>query len=277
MSQQEADNEEPEAQTIDYFLNLVEDEEPVRASAISSPRLSLEYNTNEVGRGSYTDLLRQNYSDAVKTRDMEKIIAGGEQKAEVVILATSLGGIRKKFFSSKRALTFLFCKGVAYYYIDINRDSSMAKNLRDNELFQTWKYEQILQLSSNSLTSSSEVMIPQILIDGVSIGGETELQDLEEDGDLDWLFARLACPCCLSEKGVEVTTCPNCGTELNSLIPPDAANDGTVQLFVQDQLCNAVEGESVSEVSSLTTLKSGIRRGSTYNYEQVFGDLPLEE
>ncbi|KAF8820495.1 hypothetical protein IE077_004474 [Cardiosporidium cionae] len=277
MSQQGEEDEEPEGQTIDYFLNLVEDEEPVRGAVISSPRLSLEYSTNEAGRGSYTDALRLNYTDAVKTRDMEKIIAGGEQKAEVVILATSFGGIRKQFFSSKRALSFLYCKGVAYYYIDTNRDFSKAKNLRDNELFQTWKSEQILQFTSTSSSSSPEVMIPQILIDGVSIGGETELQDLEEDGDLDWIFARLACPSCLCEKDMEIVSCPNCGTVLTSLIPPEAANDGSVQLFVQDQLCNGTEDESVSEISSLTTLKSGIRRGSTYNYEQVFGDLPLEE
>lgn len=46
--------------------------------------------------------------------------------AEIVVISTSLGSIKRQFFSSKRVQHFLDCKGVVYFLIDCNRDLSSA-------------------------------------------------------------------------------------------------------------------------------------------------------
>ncbi|CDJ43666.1 hypothetical protein, conserved [Eimeria tenella] len=106
--------------------------------------------------------------------------------AEVVVVATSLGSIKRQFFSSKRVQHFLDCKGIVYFLIDCNRDTSAAMNLKDIELFKEWKAQGILRTveNPNSETGEPEVELPQVLVDGVVLGGENELQELEEDGDL---------------------------------------------------------------------------------------------
>ncbi|CDJ68277.1 Cgd7_4360 protein, related [Eimeria necatrix] len=106
--------------------------------------------------------------------------------AEVVVLGTSLSSIKRQFFSSKRVQHFLDCKGIVYFLIDCNRDTSAAMNLKDIELFKEWKAQGILRTveNPNSETGEPEVELPQVLVDGVVLGGEHELQELEEDGDL---------------------------------------------------------------------------------------------
>ncbi|CDJ52864.1 hypothetical protein, conserved [Eimeria brunetti] len=48
------------------------------------------------------------------------------ETAEIVAVSTSLHSIKRQFFSSKRLLHFLDCKGVVYFLIDCNRDISSA-------------------------------------------------------------------------------------------------------------------------------------------------------
>lgn len=140
--------------------------------------------------------------------------------AEVVALVTSLGAGRKQFFGSKRAMHLLDCKGVAYYSIDANKD--VGSDRLDNALIQSWGEAQILQNDGNT------ILIPQVLIDGVSIGGWSDLQDLEEDGDLDWILARALCPNCLVEKSPNAESCATCGVLFQELIPIEAVEQKLV-------------------------------------------------
>ncbi|OEH76104.1 uncharacterized protein LOC34620909 [Cyclospora cayetanensis] len=172
--------------------------------------------------------------------------------AEIVVLATSLGSIKRQFFSSKRVQHFLDCKGVVYFLIDTNRDLSVAMNLKDTELYKEWKSQGILRTieNPNSETGEPEVALPQVLVDGVVLGGENDLQELEEDGDLDWIFARAACPCCLHEKPPEASSCASCGAMFTSLIPAEVQASGGVQQMLQGYTYNSVEdgaGERLKE------------------------------
>lgn len=45
---------------------------------------------------------------------------------QVVLIHTSLSGVRRHFYGSLRAKQFLDVKGVVYYQIDANRDFSTA-------------------------------------------------------------------------------------------------------------------------------------------------------
>eukprot|EP00922_Rhytidocystis_sp_ex-Travisia-forbesii_P014797 GHVS01022138.1.p2 GENE.GHVS01022138.1~~GHVS01022138.1.p2 ORF type:complete len:253 (+),score=46.90 GHVS01022138.1:88-846(+) len=153
--------------------------------------------------------------------------------AEVILVMTSLGSSRRSFYSSKRAQNLLDCKDVVYFLIDSNRDMSTARDLKDSELIDDWRSKKLLMASDSERKSgagetSGSVVIPQVLVDGVVIGSETALQDLEEDGDLEWIFARAACPSCLHEKPSVCSECPSCGIQFCSMIPQDFVDSGQV-------------------------------------------------
>ncbi|CRG93515.1 conserved Plasmodium protein, unknown function [Plasmodium gallinaceum] len=151
------------------------------------------------------------------------------QEAEIVLITTSLGGIKASFFSSLRAQNLLNCKKYVYFVIDTNRDTSTAKNLKDTELFTKWKKDQLL------LTNENGVILPQILIDGISIGNDVDLQNLEDEGNLDFIVARLKCPNCLIEKFNTDESCPNCKYDYVSLISDDLIkNNGVIRILQGD-------------------------------------------
>ncbi|KEP62124.1 UNVERIFIED_CONTAM: hypothetical protein HHA_265510 [Hammondia hammondi] len=164
--------------------------------------------------------------------------------AEIILVTTSLGSIRRQFFSSQRLKNFLDCKGVVYVIIDSNRDTSSAKNLKDVELFKDWKANRILKATEETeFSSEPEVIIPQVLVDGVFVGDETVVQDFEEDGDLDWIFSRAACPACLHEKPPDAPSCPSCGVTYRSLIPAQYIAEAQVIQMLQGCPYNGEEGE----------------------------------
>ncbi|KAL8435245.1 hypothetical protein ACSSS7_002591 [Eimeria intestinalis] len=153
------------------------------------------------------------------------------EAAEIVVIGTSLGSIKRQFFSSKRVQHFL-------------------DYLKDTELFKEWRSQGLLRCVESPDGGEPEVELPQVLVDGVVLGGETDLQELEEDGDLDWVFARAACPCCLHEKPTEASSCASCGAVFTSLIPADVLAAGGVQQMLQGYVYNAAEegaGSSAGE------------------------------
>jgi len=193
--------------------------------------------------------------------------------AEVIVIMTSLGSVRRMHFGSKRAQHILNCKGVVYYVIDINRDVSEGAKLCDQELYESWKREGILLMSDESV-----YQIPQILIDGVPIGDETMLQDLEEDGDLDWIIARAACPACLNEKDPTDFQCPSCETVLRTLVPEEKVYNGEIQQLFKGKNYGAFGDGGVFEATTpfLTKFKSAGRCDSAAidTYEDLFGEDP---
>ncbi|SBS82235.1 conserved Plasmodium protein, unknown function [Plasmodium ovale] len=154
------------------------------------------------------------------------------QEAEIVLVTTSLGGIKSSFFSSLRAQNLLNCKKFLYFVIDSNRDTSTAKNLKDEELFNKWKDDELL------LTNENGIVLPQILIDGVSVGNDVSLQNLEDEGNLDFIVSRLKCPNCLSEKSNTDVSCPSCKYDYVSLISDELIKDNGVIRMLQGELYN---------------------------------------
>ncbi|KJP89512.1 hypothetical protein AK88_00723 [Plasmodium fragile] len=157
------------------------------------------------------------------------------QEAEIVLITTSLGGIKSSFFSSLRAQNLLNCKKFLYVVIDSNRDTSTAKNLKDEELFNQWKEDELLQSNENG------VVLPQVLIDGVSVGNDIALQNLEDEGNLDFIVSRLKCPNCLQEKSNTDVQCPHCKYDYVSLISDDLIRDNAVVRMLQGELYNEDE------------------------------------
>ncbi|CDI81824.1 hypothetical protein, conserved, partial [Eimeria acervulina] len=104
--------------------------------------------------------------------------------------------------------------------------------LKDTELFNEWKAQGILRTVENPNSESGEpegaaaitttrlsavsaaVELPQVLVDGVVLGGEHELQELEEDGDL---------------------------------VPAAAVEAGQVQQMLQGYIYNSLEQQSSGE------------------------------
>ncbi|GIX65053.1 theoredoxin domain containing protein,putative [Babesia caballi] len=160
-----------------------------------------------------------------------------EVMAEVVLVTTSFGGVKRQFFQSRLAQHLLDCKGIVYYVVDANRDFTRARELKDRVLFDQWSSEGLLKTEEKGDRSS--VTLPQLLIDGVSIGCTRAAQDLEDDGDLDYMIARMVCPGCLSEKPQDALQCPHCNVVYRSLIPPEYVDGVDIQRMCQGVLFGA--------------------------------------
>ncbi|VWU48200.1 conserved protein, unknown function [Hepatocystis sp. ex Piliocolobus tephrosceles] len=185
-----------------------------------------EYNENE-GTVENDNITNNEHNEE---GDLEITII---QEAEIVLVTTSLGGIKTSFFSSLRASNLLNCKKYLYFIIDTNRDTGTAKNLKDTELFNKWKDDNLLASNENG------IILPQILIDGVSIGNDITLQNLEDEGLLDLIISRQKCPKCLSDKSNTDITCPNCNCDYVSLISDELIKTNGVIRLLQGELYNA--------------------------------------
>lgn len=198
--------------------------------------------------------------------------------AEIVLVMNSFGGLRRSYFASKRAKHLLDCKGVVYYVVDCNKDFTDASGLKDNELYDKWVAQGKLKKSEREVTVEDNIQIPQVLMDGHPIGNEISLQDLEEDGDLDWIYARAACPACLNEKDPSEVTCPTCHLALESIVPEDLVYSGQIQQLYKGQNYGAL-GEG--EVFEHPTFKSSSTAegvvSNDFTYEDLFGEVPPEE
>lgn len=217
---------------------------------------------------------------AVAAGDRQVAVAGVPHtgvNAEVVLLMTSFGGVRRHFFSSLRARHLLDCKGIVYYVVDCNKDFSEASGLKDKELFDQWRAEGRLKKSEIEAPATNEdnVQIPQIIIDGHPIGDEVALQDLEEDGDLDWICARAACPQCLNEKDSNDATCASCALNLESIVPEDMVYSGHIQ-----QLCKGrnygAQSEEVFEHPTMKNANADVSHSESLTYQDLFGEAPPE-
>eukprot|EP00921_Rhytidocystis_pertsovi_P007940 GHVQ01013128.1.p1 GENE.GHVQ01013128.1~~GHVQ01013128.1.p1 ORF type:complete len:682 (+),score=118.64 GHVQ01013128.1:697-2742(+) len=138
--------------------------------------------------------------------------------AEVVLVVTSLGAVRQQYYAALRAQHFLDCKGIDYYVIDINQD--IGQDLPDTQLFSAWNRRGLLMHTKrkNDQNHATHVLIPQVLVDGVPLGDDISLQDLEDEGDLDWIIRRRACGRCLSDRTEHWRICRHCGQKFRSIV-----------------------------------------------------------
>lgn len=110
----------------------------------------------------------------------------------------------------------------------------------DSEIFDKLKNEGLLKM--DPLESDGTISLPQIFVDGVYIGNDVSLQDLEEDNDFDWIINRRACGACLSDKDEDMEVCPNCNQIFKTIIPPELVYSGGVQQIYRGSNTAAQEG-----------------------------------
>eukprot|EP00375_Theileria_parva_P000754 XP_763424.1 hypothetical protein [Theileria parva strain Muguga] len=131
-----------------------------------------------------------------------------EMLAEVVLLTSSLGGLKKQLFESARAQHLLDCKGLVYYIVDANKDLSNATDWKDYELFENWKSEGILRLFKD-----------------------------DSGNDSDYIVARLICPNCLCDKETEEVSCPKCKIEYKNIVPEEYDDNTYIRKLCQGLPC----------------------------------------
>lgn len=198
--------------------------------------------------------------------------------AQVVLITTSLGSVRRQFFGSRKAQNFLDCKGIPFYVIDANRDVAKGAGLQDVELLDEWVAHGLLAKDSTAV--HARFYVPQIVIDGVTIGRETDLQDLEEDGDLDWILARAECPACLGDRDPLAADCPHCHVQFLELIPDHLVYERRVQRYCRglpyiDELPPAIERshQAYNDIVQAAAREPLPGVGAT-TYEALFGEPP---
>lgn len=113
-------------------------------------------------------------------------------------------------------------------------------DLGDSEIFDTLKSEGMLKM--DPLESDGTILLPQIFVDGVYIGNDVSLQDLEEDNDFDWIVNRRACGACLAEKEEDSEVCPSCNQIFKTIVPPELVYSGGVQQIYRGNNTATQEG-----------------------------------
>jgi len=136
--------------------------------------------------------------------------------AEVVVLVTTLGAKRVEYNAGKRARDLLEIKGVHHKVIDFNRDARQAgTGDSENKAIQKLMEDRRLQTGSNN-----DLILPQVFIDGIYVGGAADLQGLEDDGLLNNILLRRSCVKCGSDKRKpDMTQCPSCWAEFKEILP----------------------------------------------------------
>lgn len=107
---------------------------------------------------------------------------------QVIIVVSSLRSLLGPFNDCLRAMHLLDCKGGEYFAIDVNAD--IGPDSPDKALILRWRHLHWIYRDPHKTKTKTkkDVVVPQILIDGIPIGGLSDLQMLEEDNDLGQLM-----------------------------------------------------------------------------------------
>eukprot|EP01054_Gregarina_sp_Poly1_P000597 Gregarina_sp_Poly_1__596@NODE_1140_length_4970_cov_199_446461_g786_i0_p3_GENE_NODE_1140_length_4970_cov_199_446461_g786_i0NODE_1140_length_4970_cov_199_446461_g786_i0_p3_ORF_typecomplete_len287_score40_44SH3BGR/PF04908_15/0_031CDC24_OB3/PF17244_2/0_014DZR/PF12773_7/0_094Rpr2/PF04032_16/0_16_NODE_1140_length_4970_cov_199_446461_g786_i012352095 len=159
-----------------------------------------------------------------------------DNPAEVIALVSSLKGVRHDYFASIRMQHFLSRKRIRYVLVDVNKDVIIGRGLKNTELIAQWDAAGILHHNSEG-----RFAIPQCIIDGVSVGDETDVQDMEEDLDFDEAVNRTICSECLSPREPGATSCTVCQHPLGPIIPPELYNSNQVHIIFNDETVSATD------------------------------------
>eukprot|EP01053_Blabericola_migrator_P000122 Blabericola_migrator_1__121@NODE_102_length_14292_cov_312_776380_g90_i0_p3_GENE_NODE_102_length_14292_cov_312_776380_g90_i0NODE_102_length_14292_cov_312_776380_g90_i0_p3_ORF_typecomplete_len600_score85_18SH3BGR/PF04908_15/0_0012FUSC/PF04632_12/0_12DZR/PF12773_7/8_1e03DZR/PF12773_7/3_3e03DZR/PF12773_7/0_11SMC_ScpA/PF02616_14/1_NODE_102_length_14292_cov_312_776380_g90_i01154813347 len=159
---------------------------------------------------------------------IRRSIGSGDWCAEVVVVVCSLQVSWKAYFQSYRILRFLEAKGVEHFAIDINSD--IGSDTLDYNVIRLWVKENLLHQDPTKTDVSGHALncyVPQIIVDGVPVGTFEEVMTMEDEGDLDYILAREACPNCLYDRHPDAGHCGVCGAVFHDLIstkylPPEA-------------------------------------------------------
>eukprot|EP00914_Ancora_sagittata_P034469 GHVO01069617.1.p1 GENE.GHVO01069617.1~~GHVO01069617.1.p1 ORF type:complete len:259 (-),score=65.09 GHVO01069617.1:74-850(-) len=145
--------------------------------------------------------------------------------AEVVLISTSLPGLIGAYWDSCRIQNFMDCKGVDYFHVD----TALGQEYRDAQIITDWISKDIVFRDTTKAGSKVDLIIPQILIDGVPVGAMEDLQTLEDDNDLDYILSRESCPNCLHPRPPHAPSCPTCHVRFIELIVPERIGASTAR------------------------------------------------
>mmetsp|Transcript_61744 Transcript_61744/g.172460 ORF Transcript_61744/g.172460 Transcript_61744/m.172460 type:complete len:182 (-) Transcript_61744:68-613(-) len=137
--------------------------------------------------------------------------------AEVVVLLTTLGAKRTEYNSGKRVRDLLEIKRVHHKVIDFNRDARAAgSGEAENIAIRTLMSQGKLMTGDDD-----DLILPQMFIDGIFVGGAGELQGLEDDGVLEAILERSKCVKCTGTRQEPSTECaaPACKVQFQEILP----------------------------------------------------------
>ncbi|KFH10780.1 hypothetical protein TGMAS_249550 [Toxoplasma gondii MAS] len=150
----------------------------------------------------------------------------GRPAAEIIVILSSLCVRRQAMFNSERLKNLMSCKGVIYYIVDANNAVADDKS-PDMRLLRRWKRQRILRNAPH--THHGGILIPQVLVDGQSIGSYGEVQQLEDDGLLTAIFCRCRCPTCLQPRHVDDELCRWCNLQFRELLSVKRHDEGELK------------------------------------------------
>eukprot|EP00435_Cladocopium_sp_Y103_P036800 s2163_g9.t1 len=191
--------------------------------------------------------------------------------AEVVVLVTSLGAKRTEFNAGKRAKDLLEIKGVHHKIIDFNRDARQAgTGESENKAISKLSEDGKLRSGTNN-----DLILPQVFIDGQFVGNATDLQGLEDDGLLDNILMRRACPSCNSSRRTpditECTRCPACWEPFQEILPGEMTIKQKLQEFHdlhdeydEDEEEEPFEDDMMHSMTAMPTDMDGRSRSGGY-------------
>eukprot|EP01071_Lankesteria_metandrocarpae_P003245 Lankesteria_metandrocarpae@DN2843_c0_g1_i1.p1 len=162
--------------------------------------------------------------------------------AEVVLITTSLHTSFKAFFDSVRCHQLLDCKGVEYFHIDVSLDHD--DDFPEARIVRNWRAAEYVfsdRRRRTKMYNKNDALVPQLLVDGVPVGGWLDLQNLEDDNDLDYLLAREACPNCLMPryKNQYSGNCRYCRVSWRELVSQKYVLPREVEILMSRNVYNA--------------------------------------
>ncbi|CAG9312476.1 unnamed protein product [Blepharisma stoltei] len=154
--------------------------------------------------------------------------------AVVKVYTTSLHSSRIEFDHSQLAVQLLSVKGIPFEEIDLNSAGPIGNTKMRIILYSS---HQLFKIKRENNTSSWP--LPQIMINGVYIGGYPELQYLEDSGDLTKILTGKRCPHVYLHflKGnllgtlSSYTYCPICNPNSSLIIRIDSNYSNSVEDF----------------------------------------------
>nr|CEL70901.1 TPA: hypothetical protein BN1204_065710 [Neospora caninum Liverpool] len=150
----------------------------------------------------------------------------GRPAAEIVVILSSLFVRRQAIFNCERLKNLMSCKSVIYYVIDANSVVADGQS-PDMRLLRRWKRQRIVRNAPH--THHRGILVPQVLVDGHSIGSYGDVQQLEDDGVLTAVFARCRCPTCLQPRHVEDQRCRWCKLQFRELLSVRRQGEGQLK------------------------------------------------
>lgn len=136
--------------------------------------------------------------------------------AEVVVLVTTLGAKRTEFNAGKRARDLMEIKRVHHKIIDFNRDARHAGTGESENI----AIRKLMEQNKLKTGENDDLVLPQLFVDGLYIGDANSLQGLEDDGLLESILLRRACPkCCDLRREPDTKQCIKCGEKFEEILP----------------------------------------------------------